>query len=346
MNLSLKTAIAAASIFACCAFLLISSTRVHANGGTGLLLVVNKMDSTLGMVDPEAGKQIAVIPVGGITGHEVAASPDGRTAWVPIYGDAGVGLPGTDGRTISVIDLASRKVTATIDLGAPSRPHTTSFSAHNDKLTDKLYVTAEVTQSIKIIDPNSNKVVGSIPTGEPQSHMVAISSDGTRGYSMNAGSGTISALDLQKHQLIKIIPVAKTIQRIAISTDNRLVFTSDQTRPELDIIDTQTNTVTSRLPLQNIGYGVTPTYDGSKLLIAHPSADTVSILDLHSMKIEKVIPVPKAPQEIVVRPDDQVAYVSCAGSKQIAVINLASLKVEKLIAVGTGPDGLAWAPTK
>jgi DNA-binding beta-propeller fold protein YncE len=338
----MKTAIFAASLLAFCLLPFISSTHAHANGATGSLLVINKNDSTLGIVDPEAGKQIAVIPVGGITGHEVAASPDGQTAWVPIYGDSGVGLPGTDGRTISVIDLASRKVTVTIDLGAPSRPHTAVFSAKNDKL----YVTAEVTQSIKIIDPNSNKVVGSIPTGEPQSHMVAISSDGTRGYSMNAGSGTISALDLQKQELIKIIPVAKTIQRIAISTDNRLVFTSDQTKPELDIIDTQTNTVTSRLPLQNIGYGVTPTYDGSKLLIAHPSADTVSILDLHSMKIEKVIPVPKAPQEIVVRPDDQVVYVSCAGSKQIAVINLASLKVEKLIAVGTGPDGLAWAPAK
>src|SRR5579872_2389563 len=104
----------------------------------GLLLVANKGDRTLSIIDAASGLQLAVIPVGGITGHEVAASPDGQTAWVPIYGDSGVGLPGTDGRTISVIDLASRKVTVTIDLGAPSRPHTAVFSAKNDKL----YVTA------------------------------------------------------------------------------------------------------------------------------------------------------------------------------------------------------------
>jgi DNA-binding beta-propeller fold protein YncE len=97
------------------------------------------MNYTLGIVDPEAGKQIAVIPVGGVTGHEVAASPGGRTAWVPIYG------------------------------------------------------------------------------GEPQSHMVAISSDGTRGYSMNAGSGTISVLDLQKRAVINLAS-RKVEKLIAVGT--------------------------------------------------------------------------------------------------------------------------------
>jgi hypothetical protein len=47
----------------------------------------------------------------GVTGHEVIASPDGRTAFVPIYGDSGVGLPGSDGSKLVVVDLASRKVT-------------------------------------------------------------------------------------------------------------------------------------------------------------------------------------------------------------------------------------------
>lgn len=342
MSYWVKRAIAAAAILECCALISMMSIRADADGGTGLLLVVNKAESTVGIVDPDAGKQIAVIPVRGVTGHEVAASPDGRTAWVPIYGDSGVDLPGTDGRTISVIDLASRKVTATIDLGAPSRPHAAVFSAKNGRL----YVTAEVTQSIKIIDPNSNKLAGSISTGKPQSHMLAISSDGTRGYTANAGSGTISVLDLAKNQLITVIPVAKTIQRIAISTDNRMVFTSDQSKPELDVVDTQTNKVSSRVPLKTIGFGITPTHDGRKLLIAQPSSDTVSILDLQSMKVEKVVPVPKDPQEILVRPDDQVAYVSCDASKQIAVLDLASWKVEKTIKVGAGADGLAWAPTK
>ena len=82
----------------------------------GLLLVCNKGEQTLGIVDPVASRQLAAVPEDGVTGHEVVASPDGKRAFVPIYGNSGVGKPGTDGRLVRVIDLATRQITATIDL--------------------------------------------------------------------------------------------------------------------------------------------------------------------------------------------------------------------------------------
>ena len=81
----------------------------------GTLLVANKGASTLGIVDPQSGQQVSTVAEGGITGHEVVAFPDGRTAYVPIYGNSGVGKPGTDGSNIVVIDIASRKVIGNID---------------------------------------------------------------------------------------------------------------------------------------------------------------------------------------------------------------------------------------
>ena len=82
-----------------------------------------------GIIDPSAGKQVATVEQSGVTGHEVIASPDGRIAYVPIYGDSGVGRPGSDGRTMDVIDIASRKRVATIDFGRPERPHCPMFGA-------------------------------------------------------------------------------------------------------------------------------------------------------------------------------------------------------------------------
>src|SRR5258708_5712358 len=76
----------------------------------GFLLVANKGDQTLGIIDPVAGRQIATIPENGVTGHEVVASPDGRRAFVPIYGNAGLGKPGTDGQLIRVIDLEKSQI--------------------------------------------------------------------------------------------------------------------------------------------------------------------------------------------------------------------------------------------
>jgi len=316
-----------------------SGTAPNSRSNRDLLLVVNKGDQTLSIVDLESGSQLATVPVGGTTGHEVAVSPDGQTAWVPIYGDSGVGSPGSDGRTVSVIDLNSRKTIASIDLGGPTRPHCAIFCPKDGRL----YVTAELTRSIEVIDPNTRKVVDSIPTGEPQSHMLAISSDGKRGYTSNVGTGTVSVIDLRKNKVHGVIRVAKVVQRIAMSVDDRWVFTADQTKPQIAVIDTRTNAVKTWVTLSDFGFGMTPTRDGRRLLITHPASDSVSILDLHSMKVEQVIHVPPDPQEILVRPDDRIAYVSCDQSKQVAAIDLSSGKVEKLIDVGAGADGLGWA---
>ncbi len=89
------------------------------------LLVVNQGDSNVSLIDPATGKTLATVAENtpGVHGHEIAASADGRTAFVPIYGSAGVGKPGIDGHEMLVIDLASRKVVDHIDFGHGVRPH-------------------------------------------------------------------------------------------------------------------------------------------------------------------------------------------------------------------------------
>jgi DNA-binding beta-propeller fold protein YncE len=91
-----------------------------------------------------------------------------------------------------------------------------------------------------VIDPRTLKVVETIPTGQPESHMLALTRDGRRGFTSNVGPGTISVLDLEARKVLAVIAVSKTAQRIALSVDDRWVFTSDQTRPRLAVIDTKT----------------------------------------------------------------------------------------------------------
>ena len=312
------------------------TSGLHAGG---LLLVANKGDQTMGIVDPVAGRQLAVVAENGKTGHELVASPDGKRAFVPIYGDSGVGKPGTDGRLVRVIDLATRQITGTVDLGKGLRPHCAVIGPKNGLL----YVTTELDRTITIIDPETLKMTGTIPTGQPESHMLAITSDGRRGYTANVGPGTVSVLDMEAKKIITIIPVCRITQRIALSTDDRRVFTSDQDEPRLAVIDTTKNEVVNWIPLPGSGYGAAATPDGRWLLIAIPDKKKVAVIDLQTMKVDRSIDVPREPQEMLVRPDGAEAYVSCDASKQVAVIDLKEWTVSKLIAAGPGVDGLAWA---
>jgi YVTN family beta-propeller protein len=309
--------------------------------GGGLLLVANKGSQTLGIIDPVVGRQIAAVAMDGVTGHEVAASPDAKRAFVPIYGDAGVGRPGTDGRLLRVIDLTTRQVVGTVDFGKGVRPHCAVFGPSNGLL----YVTTELDNTVTVIDPQALKIIETIPTGQAESHMLAITRDGRRGYTSNVGPGTISVLDLETKKLIAVIPLSTTAQRITLSVDDRWVFTADQTRPQLAVIDTAKNAVKNWVQLPGTGYGTAPTPDGRWLVVAMPRINQVGVVDLETLKLARTFVVPKAPQEVLIRPDGMAAYVSCDASRQIAVIDLKNWKVEKLIDAGPGADGLAWAAT-
>jgi YVTN family beta-propeller protein len=315
------------------------STVEASEAAKGYLLVCNKGSQSLSIVDPAGGDIVATVPEEGITGHEVAASADGRQAFVPIYGNAGVGSPGTDGRLIRVIDLAKHEVTGTVDLGQGERPHCAVVGPRDGLL----YVTTELAQSVTVIDPVTLRVLSTIPTGQAESHMLAITKDGKRGYTANVGPGSMSVLDLEARKLVTVIPVSGQIQRISLSVDDRQVFTADQTAPRLAVIDTATNGISGWIDLPSSGYGTAPTPDGRWLLVALNRINQVAFVDLKTRKCARVLDVPKAPQEIVISPDGAQAYVSCDASRQVAVIDLPAQKLAKLINTGPGTDGLAWA---
>src|ERR1039458_4724959 len=90
----------------CAAALQAASTPANA------LLVLEKEQNTLVIVDPASLTIAARVPVGD-NPHEVAVSDDGRTAYVSNYG----------GNTIAVVDLVAQKPLTPIDLGALRQPH-------------------------------------------------------------------------------------------------------------------------------------------------------------------------------------------------------------------------------
>jgi YVTN family beta-propeller protein len=285
---------------------------------------------------------LASVLEGGITGHEVIASADGKVAFVPIYGNSGVGKPGTDGTNIAVIDISSHKVVGNIAFDHGIRPHCPMIGPKDGRL----YVTTELDKTITVIDPKTLKIVAVIPTGQPESHMLALSHDGRRAYTANVGPGTVSAIDIAARKVVKVIPISANTQRISISPDDKWVFTADQTKPQMAVVDTTAGSVAKWIPMEGIGYGSAPTPDGRWLLVALPDQNKVAVIDLKTMQVARTVPVAAYPQEIIVRPDGKSAYVSCEHANQVAEIDTTTWTVTRTIPTGKLTDGLAWATAK
>jgi DNA-binding beta-propeller fold protein YncE len=256
-----------------------------------------------------------------------------------------------------VIDLASQKIVNTVDFGSAYvgrsvRPHCPVLGPPVKGYPEGLlYVTTELEKTITVIDPKTMKMIGAIPTGQEQSHMLAVSHDGKWGYTANVGPGTVSVLDLtpktdgSTHNPVAVIPVSGTVQRISVSMDDKMVFTSDQTKPELDVIDAATRKVTKRIPMESYGYGTASTPNGKWLLVPLQAVDKIAVIDLKTMTVKKNIELAKGthPQESLVEPDGKMAFVSCDHSGQVAEIDTATWTVKRMIDTGKVSDGLAWA---
>jgi YVTN family beta-propeller protein len=308
------------------------------SGTSGMLVVANQVEHTLLVVDLQNRREIAKVVVG-VNGHEVVLSNDGKLAYVPIYSNVGVGQPGTDGRTIDVIDLEAHKIVQTIDLGKPVRPHRALFGPDG-----MLYVSAELAKAIDVVDVKTGKVIAEIPTGQEQSHMFVLSPDGSRIYTANVGEGSVSVLDVKNRKLITVIPVAKHVQRISITPDGKWVFTQDTDTPRVAVIDTAADKVSGWIQLPDLPYSSAVTPDGKSLLVITTNAKSprVQVVDIATLKIARSFDMPAVPSAIMIRPDGDAAYVSSITGGNIAVINLRSWKLEEPITLTKGVDGMAW----
>lgn len=323
------------TVFFCALFALPAAAQTQSP--SGLLFVANQGNHTALLVDAASGKPLFTAGVD-INGHEVAVSPDRRFGYVPIYSNVGVGSPGTNGATIQVVDLQAGRVVDIINLPKPVRPHLARFGS--DGL---LYVSAELANAVYAVDVHSKKVVAELPTGQPESHMFALSPDAKHLYTANVSSGTVSVVDIRNKSLVTVIPVAKRIQRISISPDGRYVFTQDQVSPRIAVIDTSTNTIMRWLDVGEIVYSSAVTPDG-RHLIANSTKGKLFVLNLPEGNTEKTYDIAESIGAIAVSSDGAYAFVTCPVSGVLEVLNLTSWKLEPPIQLTPGVDGLAWLP--
>ncbi len=143
------------------------------------LLVLNKGDDTLAIIDPTTLKVIARAPAGQ-NPHEVVASADGKLAFISNYGG---------GHTLSVVDLVAQKGLPAVELGAMHSPHGLAVS------DGKIYFTAEDNKVIGRYEPATHQIDWILGLGQNRTHMIVVSKDSKKIITSNVNSDTISIIE-------------------------------------------------------------------------------------------------------------------------------------------------------
>jgi YVTN family beta-propeller protein len=296
-----------------------------------LLLVLDKPEGKLKIVDPEAKKIVAEVATG--TGpHEVTVSADGKLAFVANYGDQ------TPGDSLSVIDLQAKKELRRVNLGALRRPHGIAESK------GKIYFTAEMNKVVVRYDPAADKIDWLMGTGQDLTHMLVINKDQTRIFTANIFSDSVGVMEPAGNQWhYTVIPVGKRPEGIDLSPDGKEVWTAHSQDGGVSVIDADSKKVVATIPgLTKHSNRLKFTPDGKLVLISDAESAQVLAIDTKERKLVKRIPVGNVPLGIQMAADGKLAYVACAQDGKVAIVDLSSLSQIGTIDVGPGPDGMAW----
>ena len=297
------------------------------------LLVLNKDDANLAIVDPVSGNVLGRVPVGQGP-HELVTSTDGKIAFASNYGTGPA-----PGRTVSMIDIAAQKELRRIDVSPLTRPHGLAF------LAGKLYFTAEADKKIARYDPVNDRIEWQFDTGQATTHMVMVTRDAKTVFTSNIGGDSVSAIRQGSDAVWTqtVIPVGKGPEGIDISPDGRQVWSAHSRDGGVSVID-----VASMKVIQTIAIGtkrsnrIKLTPDGKFVLVSDIDTGEVVVLDAPARKVIAHIAVGKSPEGILMPRSGGLAYVAVNGDNFIAVIDLKTWQVTKKIATGAGPDGMAW----
>jgi YVTN family beta-propeller protein len=298
------------------------------------LLVLNKAENSLAIVDPATQKVVARIPTGEGP-HEIAASFDGKLAVVTNYGAK------DPGHSLSVIDLVAQKEIHRVDLGPLGRPHCIIFA------DGKFYFTAELNKLIARYDPATNQVDWILGVGQNRTHMLVRTKHLNEFFTSNVDSGTVTAIEKSSDPSgykETNITVGKAVEGIDLSPDDKEVWAANAGDGTVSIIDTATSEVTQTFDARTKHANrLKFTRDGKLALISDSATGELVIVDTATRAITKMLNVGQGPEGILIVPDGSRAYVALAGDNAVAVIDLHTLEVSGKIPTGQGPDGLAWA---
>jgi YVTN family beta-propeller protein len=322
---------------------------VSAQPSDGTLVVANRAGGggSISLIDLPTGLEIARLPIGPTIPHEVAVSPDGRTALTAEYGPNNA-----PGRHVVLIDIVGAKIIARLDLGPNSRPHSVRF--HPDG--QHAVATMQDSDRIALIDLTTMQVVRTYPTGGREGHMVRLSPDGSRAYVTSRGAqGTLSVIFLDEDRPAVVIDTGPGAEGMSVSPDGSEVWVANRQEETISVIDTSSLTVVAEIPSRPYagrieiganGFAVAPNGGGG----GEPVPQYLRMFDVAKRTVVAEVALHDTPGDgnFGVLIHGNSAFVGDPDDRTIRIFDMSDLEEPPVILASAheNPDGLAWSPLR
>jgi YVTN family beta-propeller protein len=223
-----------------------------------------------------------------------------------------------------------------------------------DSDNGNMYVANFYSNTVSVIDSNTNNVIATIPFASNTSPIdIAFDSSNGNLYVTNYNTGTVSVINGNTNRVISTIFVGGNPTAIAVNYANGDVYVADGVNAVRVI-----NPITNRLVhTVSVGYGpsgIAFDSDNGNMYVANFYSNTVSVIDGNTNNVIRTIPMlldSANPSGIVYNPTDKHLYVinyyslgnrGSGGGGTVSIINDYTNNIIANIAVGNSPQDGAF----
>ena len=188
--------------------------RILSMSGDPVLYVVQSGSGLVSVVDSGTGSEVARIPTGDIP-HSIVITPDDALLFV-----ANTGNPSQSARTLTVIETATHRTLADIDVGFGP------LDLAVDGNGTRIFVTNSDSRSLSIVEVASMREIKRInlTTVVDGPFGVAVQSDGETVYVTDIDGDQVLVIDTASGSVTATIPVVASPRSLALSTDGRVLY--------------------------------------------------------------------------------------------------------------------------
>jgi DNA-binding beta-propeller fold protein YncE len=318
------------------------------------IIAVDKVANKLRFYDPD-WRERSVLDGPEPCVHELALSPDRRTAYVPLYGDGIYGANRTPNHKVLVVDTVREAIVDVVDLGPALRaPH--GMAATHD---GKLWVTCDIPNTLVCLDLATRTVEAAYDNPGKGGHIVEVLADESKLY-VSAKEGPLGVFDLRERRFTVAVPMARSgvtagngagSEGVAPTPDGTRLIVIDNDETALRVVDVATSREVSRAPLlpavfsnprrsRSAKLGFSP--DGRWLVATSYATGLVWIIDAADLAAQRVVAVAKGPMGLLFEADGRSVVVASHDSGLFTRIDLAAAKPVAAFDGGSGVEVMAW----
>jgi YVTN family beta-propeller protein len=209
--------------------------------------------------------------------------------------------------------------------------------------TVRIVQTNSAGDSVMLIDPATNKVVGEIK-GIEVNHGATVAPDGSKFYITNEAESTLDVADAKTLTVTKHIPLTNHPNNVAISKDGKRVYVAIVSGAgAVDVIDTTTLTRVKSIRTEGGIHNTYVTPDGKFVVAGSIPGKKINVIDQKTEEIIWTLPTDDGvrPMAFDTNPDGSTKriFVELSNFNGFITVDFATHKVVDKIAVPEAPPG-------